>query len=194
MERWPNAKDHLFCKLMQMVSFAVCGEMETEPCCEEHKDLTVAPTGTEVRGAISEPPNELACGERKTEEAEELCGKDEAKTESCAEERLGTEMKSSSDPNQEGGETECKEQRKLRKTNSWKMVRFQDPSTDDDVLERDSSAESLFPEYAVVEWTSSTFEQLFVAEDWKDITGEDASVCSTSQVETHTHTEMVLAR
>lgn len=56
------------------------------------------------------------------------------------------------------------------------MVRFQDPSEDDNVLERDSSAESLFPEYALKEWTSSTFEELFMAEDWQDITGESTSV------------------
>ncbi|XP_047451269.1 FKBP prolyl isomerase 16 [Mugil cephalus] len=156
-----------------MVSIVVCGEMETESCCEERKDLAVEPTESEVRGAISEPadrdgPSELSCGQRSREEAEEPCGKDEAGTESRAEGSI--DMKSSSDPKEERGETECKEQRKLKKTNSWKMVRFQDPSAGDNVLERDSSAESLFPEYAVEEWTSSTFEQLFVAEDWKDLT------------------------
>uniref|UniRef100_A0A3Q3WAZ1 peptidylprolyl isomerase n=1 Tax=Mola mola TaxID=94237 RepID=A0A3Q3WAZ1_MOLML len=60
----------------------------------------------------------------------------------------------------------------MKKTNSWKIVRFQEPSEDDDVLEIDSSAESLFPEYVMKEWTSSTFEELFMAEEWQDITDQ----------------------
>lgn len=55
------------------------------------------------------------------------------------------------------------------------MVRFQDPSEEDNVSDRDTWAESLFPEYALKEWTSSTFEELFSAEDWQDITGEKMS-------------------
>uniref|UniRef100_A0A8P4KGI3 peptidylprolyl isomerase n=1 Tax=Dicentrarchus labrax TaxID=13489 RepID=A0A8P4KGI3_DICLA len=148
--------------------------METEPYCEEHKDTAVEPTEPGVREAISEIADrdshntELPC--ESAEEGEELCGKDQPETESCAGESKSTEVKSHSDPDQESGGTECKERRKLKKTNSWKMVRFQDPSEEDAVLERDSSAESLFPEYAMKEWTSSTFEELFMAEDWQDIT------------------------
>lgn len=145
--------------------------METEPCCEEHKDPVVEPTEPEAisESADRDSHTKLPCGS--AEEGEELCGKELAETERCAEESKSTEIKSPSDPEQESGGTECKEQKKLKKTNSWKMVRFQDPSQDDDVLERDSSAESLFPEYALKEWTTSTFEELFVAEDWQDITG-----------------------
>ncbi|KAM9352080.1 FKBP prolyl isomerase 16 [Symphorus nematophorus] len=147
--------------------------METESCCEEHKDPAVEPTEPEVREAISEiadrdSQSELPCGS--AEEDEELFGKEQAETEGCAGEGKSTEIKSPSDPERQSGSAECREQRKLRKTNSWKMVRFQDPSVEDDVPERDSSAESLFPEYAVKEWTSSTFEELFMAEDWQDIT------------------------
>lgn len=165
-----------------MVSIALCSEMETEPCCEEH------PAEPEVTEAIPELADgdsraEQPCGP--AEEGEDLSGKEQTETESCAGESKSTETKSPSDPERESGDTECKGQRKLKKTNSWKMVRFQDPSTDDDVLERDSSAESLFPEYAMKEWTSSTFEELFVAEDWQDITGEDTSVNGTSHAETH---------
>ncbi|XP_042268926.1 FKBP prolyl isomerase 16 [Thunnus albacares] len=159
---------------MQMVSIALCGKME-EPCCEDHKDPVVEPTEPEVRDATSEPADrdghtELPCGP--AEESQEPCEKEQVETESCAGETKSTEIKSPTEPEQETGETECKERRKLRKTNSWKMVRFQDPSTDDEVLERDSSAESLFPEYAMEEWTSSTFEELFVKEDWQDITDD----------------------
>nr|XP_046249040.1 FKBP prolyl isomerase 16 [Scatophagus argus] len=158
---------------MQTASIALCSAMETGPCCEEHKDPAVEPTNPEVREAISEIADrddhtELPCGS--AEEGEELFRREQAETESCAGESKSTEIKGHSDPEQESTGTECKQHRKLKKTNSWKMVRFQDPSEDDDVLERDSSAESLFPEYALKEWTTSTFEELFMAEDWQDIT------------------------
>ena len=155
-----------------MVSIALCTEMETQPCCEEHKDTAAEPTEPEVREAISEFADKDSHTES-AETGEELQRKEQAETESCAGVCQSTQIKSPSDPEQECGETECQERRKLKKTNSWKMVRFQDPSEDDVVSERDSSAESLFPEYAIAEWTSSTFEELFMAEDWQEITGED---------------------
>ncbi|KAI3370715.1 hypothetical protein L3Q82_007272 [Scortum barcoo] len=147
--------------------------METEPCCEERKDPAVEPAEPEVREAAPELVDRDGVAELPrgpAEEGEEECGKEQTEMESCAAESESTEIKSPSDPERESGDTECKKQRKLKKTNSWKMVRFQDPSTDDEVLERDSSAESLFPEYAMKEWTTSTFEELFMAEDWQDIT------------------------
>ncbi|XP_031138414.1 peptidyl-prolyl cis-trans isomerase FKBP8 [Sander lucioperca] len=157
---------------MQVVSISVSSIMETEPSCEEHKDPAVERTEPEVREAISELADgdshtELPCGP--AEEAEEPSVKEQTETESCARESKSTEIKKTSYL-ERSGDTECKERRKLKKTNSWKMVRFQDPSMEEDVLERDSSAESLFPEYAMVEWTSSTFEELFAADDWQDIT------------------------
>ncbi|XP_026222390.1 peptidyl-prolyl cis-trans isomerase FKBP8 [Anabas testudineus] len=159
---------------MQMVSIALCSEMETEPCCEEHEDPAVELTEPEVREAIAEISDrdshtELPCGP--AEGGDKLQRKEQDETESFSRESTSTEIqRPPSGPKREGGETECKERRKLKKTNSWKMVRFQDPSTDDDVLERDSSAESLFPEYAMEAWTTSTFEELFMAEEWQDIT------------------------
>lgn len=176
-----------------MVSISLCSEMETEACYEEHKDPAVEPAEPEVREAISELADrdshtEQPCGPSEGDEG--LSGKEQAETESCAGESKSTEIKSPSDPGGESGDTECKEQKKLRKTNSWKMVRFQDPSTEDDVLERDSSAESLFPEYVMAEWTSMTFEELFMADDWQDITGEDTLVTCSSHVETNLVLEM----
>lgn len=170
-----------------MVSIALCSEMETEPCCEEHEDPAVELTEPEVREAIAEISDrdshtELPCGP--AEGGDKLQRKEQDETESFSRESTSTEIqRPPSGPKREGGETECKERRKLKKTNSWKMVRFQDPSTDDDVLERDSSAESLFPEYAMEAWTTSTFEELFMAEEWQDITGEDTSLKSTSHLE-----------
>ncbi|KAM7414540.1 hypothetical protein PAMA_019383 [Pampus argenteus] len=158
-----------------MVSIALCSEMDSEPCCEDHKDPLVERTEPEVRDATSE----LADGDGRTElpggpagESQEPCENERAETESCAGESKSTEIKNPTDPERETGETECQGRRKLRKTNSWKMVRFQDPSTEDEVLERDSSAESLFPEYAMEEWTSSTFQELFMKEDWQNITDD----------------------
>lgn len=158
-----------------MVSIAVCGEMETEPCCEEHEDPAVA-----VHEAIPELSDrcnhtELPCGP--VEKGDKLQSKKQDETASCARESKSSEVKS---PKEDGGEAECKERRKLKKTNSWKMVRFQDPSAEHHVLERDMSAESLFPEYPIEEWTSATFEELFIAEDWQDITGENITYRLTS--------------
>ncbi|XP_029010712.1 FKBP prolyl isomerase 16 [Betta splendens] len=146
-----------------MVSVAVCREMETEPCCEEHEDPAVEPTEPAVCEAISELSDrcnhtELPCGP--AEEGDELQRKGQDETQRCAGESSSAEIKS---PKQQ-------EPRRLKKTNSWKMVRFQDPSAEDNVLERDMSAESLFPDHPIEEWTSSTFEELFMAEDWQDIT------------------------
>lgn len=160
---------------MQMVSIALCSEMETEPCCEEQKDSAEEATEPKVRADISEfaerdTLDQLSCGPGV--EGEEHCRKEQVEAESCVAENKDPEIKSLPDPGQNSGGTECKEQKKLRKSNSWKMVRFQDPSTEDDVLERDSSAQILFPEYAVEEWTSKPFEQLFLADDWENITGK----------------------
>lgn len=160
---------------MQAPSVALRTEMETEPCCEEHKDSSEEATKPDVKQATCESADsdghtEMPCGS--AEEGNDLFVGEQAETESRAAEGKCTEMKSPSEPQREGGVAECMEHRKLKKTNSWKMVRFQDPSQEDDVSDRDTSAESLFPEYALKEWTSSTFEELFMAEDWQDITGE----------------------
>ncbi|XP_078804879.1 FKBP prolyl isomerase 16 isoform X4 [Oryzias latipes] len=154
---------------MQMVSTGLCSKMETEAHCEEQIVPVTGLMEVEVRAAISETddadcPDKLPFGS--VEASDNPC----EKVENCEEGSEGFETKESPDAKQETEETKCKGEKKLRKTNSWKMVRFQDPSTDEDVLERDSSAEILFPEYAVEEWTSTSFEQLFVADDWENIT------------------------
>ncbi|CAJ1056844.1 LOW QUALITY PROTEIN: peptidyl-prolyl cis-trans isomerase FKBP8 [Xyrichtys novacula] len=156
-----------------MVSIALCGEMEMDPSCEEHKNPAGEPTEHEVKEAISElaeknSHTELLHGP--AEESKRLCVKEPPEAEICGKQRNSSEMKSLSDPEGENGDPVFKKQRNLRKTNSWKMVRFQDPSTEDDVADRDSSAEGLFPEYVTEEWTSSTFEKLFMADDWQDVT------------------------
>ncbi|KAJ4937546.1 hypothetical protein JOQ06_002181 [Pogonophryne albipinna] len=115
--------------------------METEPC--EEFDPAAKPTKPEVEEAITEPADddthtELPCGS--AEEGQELHGEEQAEAESCAGESQSSDIRKPSDPEQ-CGDTACKEQRKLQTTNSWKTVRFQEPSMDDDVLEIDSSAE-----------------------------------------------------
>ncbi|XP_029991867.1 FKBP prolyl isomerase 16 isoform X2 [Sphaeramia orbicularis] len=153
---------------MQMVSIALLSDMESKPYCEENTDTAVE--STEVKEAMSELPDRDSPTEQSAEEQEELSKSGQPETESITGENKSSEIKSSCDPECNDTETECKPERKLRKTNSWKMVRFQDPSEEDDVSERDSSVECLFPQYVMQEWTSLTFEELFMAEDWQDIT------------------------
>lgn len=137
-----------------------------EPRCTENREEP------EVRGTTSK----LSDGDSLNKlPGENPCGNEHFDADVCAEQSKGTEIKSSAHSEQEGRKTECKERRKPKETNSWKMVRFQDPSTEDDVSEWDSSTEILFPEYAVKEWTTTSFEELFAAEDWKNITGERTS-------------------
>lgn len=134
-----------------------------ETCCTENR---VEPEGRENTSKLSDG------GSLDELPGENPCGKEHCDADVCTEQSKGTEIKSSALSEQEGRKTECKERRRPKETNSWKMVRFQDPSTEDDVSEWDSSAEILFPEYAVKEWTTTSFEELFAAEDWKNITGE----------------------
>lgn len=74
----------------------------------------------------------------------------------------------------ENHESDNTERQKLRKTPSFgKTVRF---SETEEVEERDISEESLFPDYELEEWTSACFEELFMGEDWIDITGKFPAV------------------
>lgn len=144
--------------------------METQPRSEEHKEPTVGTSEADGGQTTRERDggSELPCG--CAEEAGDLRVR---QRESCAAESQGAETKCPRDQETEHGGAGWTQMRKLKKTNSWKIVRFQDPSQDDDVLERDSSAESLFPDQATKEWISSTFVELFAAEDWQDLTGEE---------------------
>lgn len=164
---------------MQAPSVALHTEMETEPCCEEHKDSSEEATKPDIRQATCESDVHTEMPRESAEEGNDLFVGKQADTQTHEVEGDCTEEKKPSEPQLEGRVAECMEQRKLKKTNSWKMVRFQDPSEEDNVSDRDTSAESLFPEYALKEWTSSTFEELFSAEDWQDITGEEMSCRNT---------------
>ncbi|XP_056622018.1 FKBP prolyl isomerase 16 [Triplophysa dalaica] len=67
-------------------------------------------------------------------------------------------------------ESDRETSRKLTKTPSFgKTVRFKETET---VEQRDDSWDSLFPDYEVDEWTTTSFEKLFTAEDWMDITDD----------------------
>ncbi|XP_028814389.1 FKBP prolyl isomerase 16 [Denticeps clupeoides] len=62
---------------------------------------------------------------------------------------------------------------RLRKGSSCaKTVRFRVPSETDVVEEKDISEDSLFMGYETEEWTSISFEELFMMEDWSDITDD----------------------
>ncbi|KAK7152209.1 hypothetical protein R3I94_008510 [Phoxinus phoxinus] len=70
----------------------------------------------------------------------------------------------------ETNESDTEDRRKLTKTPSFgKSVRFKDIEA---VEERDSSDDSLFPDFENEEWTSASFEELFLADDWKDVTDD----------------------
>lgn len=161
-----------------MVSLAPDREMELEPPTEEPKKSPIVPEDPDEPEAFSGPvdtddPAEAEGADepgpgpgeepRREEVVEMVCQRDDGE---------GHTLENDSDSGnlRVGAQADGKE---LRKTNSWKTVRFQDPSNTDAVLERDSSGESLFPDYGMEEWTLSYFEELFVAEDWQNITGRN---------------------
>ncbi|XP_055078439.1 FKBP prolyl isomerase 16 isoform X3 [Periophthalmus magnuspinnatus] len=92
----------------------------------------------------------------------------------CCEENKQLSQSSQPEQREDCSERSCREgwrgRRKMRKTNSFKMVRFQEPSEEESVSERDSTTETLFPLHVVDEWTTSGFEELFMSEEWHDIT------------------------
>lgn len=66
-------------------------------------------------------------------------------------------------------ESDPEDIRKLTKTPSFgKTVRFKEIEA---VEERDRSDDSLFPDFNNEEWTSTSFEELYQADDWRDVTG-----------------------
>ncbi|XP_075998137.1 FKBP prolyl isomerase 16 [Genypterus blacodes] len=162
-------EDQLCRRLPQMVSLALCSEMEPSTRCEESKECKEESKAMEVLPALAD---EDSSAEVPREPAEEPSGKDKGEIESCGPLSEENQVKSPCDPSEQDGEqkTEYKNQRRLSKTNSWKTVRFQDPSAEQEVLQRES-VESLFQDYVLEEWTS-TFEELFKAEDWEDITDD----------------------
>ncbi|XP_048112204.1 FKBP prolyl isomerase 16 [Alosa alosa] len=118
-----------------------------------------------------------------TDEAEEEKEEDEREKEEQALERAddrqdgGGGMEEANGgavcPASDGVEVPTEEQRKMRKTSSFlKTVRFRDPSETEPEEKRDSSVENLFPDYETEEWTSSSFEELFMAQDWINITDD----------------------
>lgn len=113
--------------------------------------------------------------EKENEEAEEMkCAENLSNMSSDA-------NASSSDPTNESihsnthisppvtNEPGPEDSRKLTKTPSFgKTVRFKEIEA---VEERDSSDDTLFPDFDNEEWSSTSFEELFLADDWKDVTG-----------------------
>ncbi|XP_018619414.1 FKBP prolyl isomerase 16 [Scleropages formosus] len=63
-------------------------------------------------------------------------------------------------------------ERPVKTSSSGKTVRFQIPQDIEAIATSESSEESLFPDYDLEEWTTSSFEELFMAEDWEDITDD----------------------
>lgn len=162
-----------------MVSIAPCSDMETETCREEDEGPSLEPSEPQENQTIGGSVYTDNCKEvtpGSSDEDKGLQEKEQPGTVGSEGTEQWTQLKTVSDPDTKVGETQREGHKKLKKTNSWKMVRFQDPSEDKDTLERDSSAESLFPEYPLQQWSRFTFEELFATEDWQDITGEGTSL------------------
>jgi len=181
-----------------MVSIAPCGDMEPE--AGELEETTLEPEmfvksvgdkeKMDLLQVLQEPIMELQrmnITGKEDEEGSER--KDEMENEEveemkCAENlnNMPTDANDSiSDPTNEPipsntpisppetNESDAEDRRTLTKTPSFgKSVRFKDIEA---VEERDSSEDSLFPEFDNEEWTSASFEELFLADDWVDVTG-----------------------
>lgn len=153
------------------------GEEEEEEGEEEEEEdevRTKMDTGQQVdQGQETEAKNQgkVSTGETHNERAKEEQAQEAAVDRHGGDGmEEGTEGASSPAPESEEGPSE--ELRKMRKTSSFmKTVRFRDPSETEPEEKRDSSVENLFPDYETEEWTSSSFEELFMAEDWINITG-----------------------
>ncbi|KAL0168160.1 hypothetical protein M9458_036382, partial [Cirrhinus mrigala] len=127
---------------------------------------------------ITEKEDEETAEDKEDEDGPETKNKMDNK---LAEEMMSTDAPdSSSDPTNEPIssnshtsppetiEADIEDIRKLTKTPSFgKTVRFMEIEA---VEERDSSVDTLFPDFEIEEWTTTSFEELFVADNWKDIT------------------------
>ncbi|TRY99177.1 hypothetical protein DNTS_027635 [Danionella cerebrum] len=103
---------------------------------------------------------------KENEEAEEF---DESLTDIQGSNNSPTDEPITSNAHNETKEN-TEERGKLTKTASFgKTVRFMEVET---VEERDTSDNTLFPQFDIEEWTTSSFEELFIADHWKDITDD----------------------
>ncbi|XP_045060903.1 peptidyl-prolyl cis-trans isomerase FKBP8-like isoform X2 [Coregonus clupeaformis] len=156
-----------------MVSLAPCSEMDTEPCPGEQERRVVETNEPELKEAYTGPGDKDSQKEKELshgpqQEDKESHGEGDPRIEIQGGGNAGTTLNSLPIP--EKTETPCVEERKLKKTPSFaKTVRF---SETESVEDRESTEESLFPDHEMVQWIFSSFEELFLAEDWQDITDD----------------------
>ncbi|XP_024235293.1 peptidyl-prolyl cis-trans isomerase FKBP8 [Oncorhynchus tshawytscha] len=156
-----------------MVSIAPCSEMETELCPGEQEKRVVETNEPELKQAYTGPGDKDSQKEKELshgpqQEDTEPHGEGDPRIECQGGGNAGTTLNTFPVP--EKTETPCVEERKLKKTLSFvKTVRFCETES---VEDRESSEESLFPDHEMVQWISSSFEELFLAEDWEDITDD----------------------
>ncbi|XP_041746960.2 peptidyl-prolyl cis-trans isomerase FKBP8-like isoform X1 [Coregonus clupeaformis] len=155
-----------------MVSLAPCSEMETEPCPGEQEKWVVETNEPGLKEAYTGPGDndsqeekELSHGPQ--QEDKEPHGEGDPRIDSQGGGKEGTTLNPL--PISEMTETPCVEERKLKTPSFAKTVRF---SETESVEDREKSEESLFPDHEMVQWTSSSFEELFLAEDWENITDD----------------------
>lgn len=154
-----------------MVSLAPCSEMETEPCPGEQEKRMVEPNEPVLKKAYTGPGDNESQKEKELslglqQEDKEPHGEGDPRIDSQGGGKEGTTLNPL--PMSEMTEIPCVVERKLKTPNFAKTVRF---SETESVEDRENSEEVLFPDHEIVQWTSSSFEELFLAEDWEDITG-----------------------
>ncbi|XP_046890339.1 FKBP prolyl isomerase 16 [Hypomesus transpacificus] len=158
-----------------MVSVAPSSDMEPEPSPREPTEHVVEP-GLKEEDCSGPEDND---NQREKElshprqEDKHPSGFEEVQTDSQGLEGKVTTITPLSNPEERSEDTRREHERKLRKTNSFgKTVRFLEPAEAEMVEERATLEESFFPDYELEQWTSSSFEELFMAEDWEDITDD----------------------
>ncbi|XP_064865831.1 peptidyl-prolyl cis-trans isomerase FKBP8-like isoform X3 [Oncorhynchus nerka] len=153
-----------------MVSLAPCSEMETEPCPGMQEKRVVETNEPVLKKAYTGPGDNESQEEKELshglqQEDKEPHGEGDPRIDSQGGGKEGTTLNQLS----EITEIPCVEERKLKTPSFVKTVRF---SETESVEDRENSEEVLFPDHEMVQWTSSSFEELFLAEDWENITDD----------------------
>ncbi|XP_010899928.2 peptidyl-prolyl cis-trans isomerase FKBP8 [Esox lucius] len=145
--------------------------METESCPGKKENcLNVEPELKDIfTGPVDKHSEEKELSQGPQQEDKEPHGKGDTRLDSQGEGNRAAKLNPVPISKPDGTEIPCVEESKLKKTPSFtKTVRFSETESAED---RECSEESLFPDYKMP-WTSSCFEELFLAEDWEDITDD----------------------
>lgn len=159
-----------------MVSLTSYSQKETELLPGEPMEPVLESEEPGLKGEACPGPDdnqgEKVPSHEPSQEDRQLCGHEDDSDENGRETEVTT-IKPLSKLDRTSEETRNENLSRLKKTNSFgKTVRFLEPAEVEMVEERRSSEESLFPDYEIEQWTSFSFEKLFMAEDWEDVTDD----------------------